>query len=142
MAKNNKLIAGITLAIIHKLISRESAAYYEENRNELYAILDRANFRFHNEKQLWVERTFEKRRAPRVKVIAEPKPDNTESADSDFLALVRVIAPQSRMDYIIAQMNELFPCLNAEMLSVSKRYPGYGTWERVYLRVRFSQFED
>jgi hypothetical protein len=60
VAKNNKLIAGITLAIIHKLISRESAAYYEENRSELYAILDRANFRFSSEKQLWIERTFQK----------------------------------------------------------------------------------
>lgn len=136
MAKNNKLIAGITLAIIRKLISRESAAYYEENRNELYAILDRANFRFNNDKQLWVERKFKKRRSPRVKVVSS-KPDNTENGGSHFIALVRVIAPQSEIEYIIAQMNELFPCLNAEVIGTSKRYPGNGTWDRVYLRVRF-----
>lgn len=137
MAKNNKLIAGITLAIIRKLISHESAAHYEEHRDELYAILDAANFRFNNDKQLWVERKFKKRRSPRVKVVSS-RPDNTENGGSDFIALVRVIAPQSEIDYIIAQMSELFPCLNAEVVSASKRYPGNGTWERVYIRVRFS----
>lgn len=137
MAKNNKLIAGITLAIIHHLISRESAAHYEEHRDELYTILDAANFRFNNDKQLWVERKFKKRRSPRVTVIS-PEPDNAKNGGSDFIALVRVIAPRSEIDYIITQMSELFPCLNAEVISTSKRYPGQGTWERVYLRVRFS----
>lgn len=136
MAKDTKLISAMSLAIIKKLIGVDSAEYYRENRNELYAILDRANYRFHNDKQQWVTRKFKKRRVS-TRVRAETR--SFSSGAGATITLLRVIAPARKMDYILSQMNELFPCLNAEVLSTSKRYPGDGTWERVYLRIRFNE---
>lgn len=134
--RNNKIISAISTALINRLIDISNAEYYQNNREELYAILDRANMRFSNDKQTWVERTFKKRRASRVKATARRSP----KTGNDY-ALLRIIAPSENMDYILSQMNELIPCLNGEVVSESKRYPGDGTWERVYLRVRFSQLE-
>lgn len=129
MPKDNKLISALSMAVIRKFIDMSAVEYYRQNRAELYALLDRANYRFDCESQRWVERKFKKRRSARIKV--------TERHGGD-IALVRIIAPSSQIDYIISQMNELLPCLNAEITSISKRYPGSGTWDRVYLRVKFN----
>lgn len=134
---SNKLIAGITLAIVKKLITREQAGYYEQNMNELYAILDKHNYRFHNDRQMWVERVQKKRKPAQVQVMKSPVPATKRELERGVVALMRVIAPHDAMEYILSQINELIPCLDAEITSTSKPYPNDNNWERVYLRIIF-----
>lgn len=132
--KNGKLISALSTALLNGLMDIGNAEYYQNNRDELYALLDKAEYRFSNDKQQWVKRTFKKRRATRVK--AEARQGKVTGKE---YALVRIIAPSQDMDYILSQFAELIPCLNGEITSESKRYPGDGTWERVYLRIRFQK---
>lgn len=134
---SNKLIAGITLAIVKKLITREQAEYYEQNMNELYAILDKHNYRFHNDRQMWVERVQKKRRPAQVQVMKSPVPATKQEIERGVIALMRVIAHHDEMNYILSQISELIPCLDAEITSTSKPYPNDNNWERVYLRIIF-----
>lgn len=136
---SNKLLSGITLAVVKKFISRESAEFYEENSAALYDLLDRKGWRFHNDRQMWVERKYPKRRPPTVQIMKSPVPATVQETAKGIVALLRVIAPSSEIDYILSQLNELMPCLDGEIVSTSKRYPGNGTWERVYLKVVFNR---
>lgn len=139
MSRDTKLISGITLALLKKLITRDSAEFYEQNRMELYALLDRANYVFNNDKQIWRERAHKRRGPAQVKVMQSPLPAGPGNGHLTTLALIRVIAPAEEMDYIIAQLNELFPCLDAEIVSISKSYPSDGHWIRTYLKVQFNR---
>lgn len=138
MSRDNKLVAGITLAIIKKLIARDSAEYYEQNRNDLYAILDKAGWIYDYSKSIWKERTIYGRKSP-VKVMNSPVPAAANNGrNTTTLALIRVIAPSNEIDYILSQLSELFPCLDAEIISTSKPQPTRGSsWERIYLKVQF-----
>lgn len=139
MSRDNKLVAGITLAIIKKLIARDSAEYYEQNRNDLYAILGKAGWVYDNSKRMWKERTIFGRKSP-VKVMNSPVPTAANNGHRvASIALIRVIAPREEMDYILSQLNELFPCLDGEIQSTSREYQGDGNWVRVYLKVEFKR---
>lgn len=139
MSRDNRLISGITLAIVKKLITRDSAEYYEQNRNNLYAILDKAGWIYDSEKRIWKERTIFGRKAP-VKVMNSPVPDAANNGHKPIsIALIRVIAPGDDMDYILSQLNELFPAIDGDILTTSKEYQANGTWVRVYLKVQFTR---
>lgn len=139
MSRDTKLISGITLAILRKLIAKDSAEYYEQNRQELYALLDRANYIFNNEKRIWRERIQTRRNSPQVKVMQSPMPLQNGNGHISTIALIRVIAPANEMDYILSQLGELFPCLDAEIVHTSKEYQSNGQWVRTYLKVQFNR---
>jgi hypothetical protein len=136
---SNRLLAGITLAIVKKLITRDSAEFYEQNSAELYALLDKNGYRFRTDRQIWVERKFAKRRSPAVQIMESPVPATAQETNRGIVALMRVIAPANEMDYILSQINELIPCLDGEIVIQSKRYPGDDSWTRVYLRIVFNR---
>jgi len=136
---SNKLLSGITLAVVKRLIARDATEYYEQNPTELYALLDGRGWRFHNDRQMWVERKYPKRRSPTVQIMKSPVPATAQENKKGIVALMRIIAPANEMDYILSQVNELIPCLDGEITTQSKRYPGDNAWERVYLRIVFNR---
>lgn len=137
---SNKLLSGITLAVIKKYISRDSAEYYEQNSAELYAILDKKGWRFHNDRQMWVERKYPKRKPPAVQIMKSPVPATVQEKSRGIVALMRVIAPQPDMDYILNSVQELIPALDGQVVSVSKPYANQESgWQRVYLKVIFNR---
>jgi hypothetical protein len=136
---SNKLLSGITLAVVKRLIARDATEYYEQNPTELYAILDVQGWRFHTDRKMWVERKYQKRRPPTVQIMKTPVPATAQETKRGIVALMRVIAPANELDYILSQINELIPCLDGEITTQSKRYPGQNAWERVYLRIVFNR---
>jgi len=134
---SNKLLSGITLAVIKKIIARDSAEFYEQRPTDLYALLDKRGYRFHNDRQMWVERKYPKRKPAQVQIMQSPVPATRQETAKGIVCLMRLIAPSSDMDYILSQVNELLPALNGEVVSTSKAYPSGNAWERIYLRVIF-----